>query len=103
MTLYFTSGSGSSKLDGVEITPGAEGKCTFNGVAGTTYSLTKKKTNTNLVLIVFSKGGMSGIDGIAVGGVDTDAPMYDLMGRRVVSPVEGQIVIVNGRKLIYRK
>jgi len=103
VTLYFTSGSGSSKLDGVEITPDAEGKCTFNGVAGTTYSLTKKKTNTNLVLIVFSKGGMSGIDGIAVGGVDTDAPMYDLMGRRVVSPVEGQIVIVNGKKLIYRK
>jgi hypothetical protein len=32
---------------------------------------------------------------------DADAPLYDLQGRRVVSPVRGQIYIQNGRKRMY--
>ncbi len=53
---------------------------------------------TNIVEIDFS-----GIDDITVDSVDGgDGAIYDLSGRRVANPVEGQIYIMNGKKFVYK-
>ncbi len=42
----------------------------------------------------------TGIGDVTVEGDDVEEPMYDLMGRRVVNPIPGQIYIRNGKKIV---
>ncbi|MCM1078244.1 MAG: hypothetical protein NC344_01380 [Bacteroidales bacterium] len=102
VTLYFTSGSGKSYLNGTSFSPDAESKYSFHALAGETYSLTKNNTNTNLVIIVFSADTASGLEHVWKGMGDAGVRMYDISGRRTVSPADGQLIIKNGKKTIYR-
>ncbi len=42
----------------------------------------------------------SDINGV-ISSVDAEAPIYDILGRKVSKPVSGQIYIRNGRKVIF--
>ncbi len=42
----------------------------------------------------------TGIGDVTVEGDDAEVPVYDLMGRRIVNPIPGQIYIRNGKKLV---
>lgn len=44
--------------------------------------------------------GVTGIDGITTGNAGTEAPLYDLSGRRVQNVTKGGIYIQNGKKII---
>lgn len=44
--------------------------------------------------------GVTGIDGIITGNAGTEAPLYDLSGRRVQNVTKGGIYIQNGKKII---
>lgn len=44
--------------------------------------------------------GTTGIGGIVTGAADTEAPLYDLSGRRVQNVTKGGIYIRNGKKII---
>jgi len=101
VTLYFTSGSGNSKLNRTSIALDSDYKYSFSASAGSTFSLTKDKTNTNLVLIVFAKENATNISNVNIGKDNSNTPVYDIMGRRTVSPAEGQIVVKDGKKTIY--
>lgn len=48
--------------------------------------------------IRFDEEGIAGIS-----ADDSDTTIYDLLGRRVVNPVDGSIYIVGARKMIYRR
>ncbi len=57
----------------------------------------------NIVELDTSDFPAAGIDDITVDGIDVgDGVVYDLSGRRVANPVEGQVYIMNGKKFIYR-
>ena len=50
--------------------------------------------------VMISQGGnATGINGVET-GVKSEAPIYDLSGRRVVKTVKGGLYIQNGRKFI---
>lgn len=48
----------------------------------------------------FNFGNITGIQNAAVEGVNTNAPLFDLSGRRVVKAVKGGIYIQNGKKFV---
>lgn len=102
VTLYFTGGSGKSKLNGSSFSLDTDAKYSFSATAGSTYSITKDATNTNLVLIVFGSGSTSAIGNVRTGKEADSTRTYDLTGRKVSYPAEGQIIIKDGKKIIYR-
>lgn len=102
VTLYFTAGSGKSLLNGTSFSLDADSKYSFHATAGETYNLTKNNTNTNLVIIVFAAENTSGIGYIKTENERNDIQIYDITGRRTISPTEGQVVIKNGKKVIHR-
>ena len=59
------------------------------------------ESTTAQSLVLNFDGQTTGINGIE-SAVATDAPIYDLQGRRVVQPVSGQLYIQGGRKFIAR-
>lgn len=46
--------------------------------------------------------GGSGIDEVRTGDDDSDAPLYDLFGRKVVDPQPGTICIQSGKKILIK-
>ena len=56
---------------------------------------------TSLVLR-FNFGGTTAIESVLNNGVDANAPIYDLSGRRVMNAVKGGIYIQNGKKFIVK-
>lgn len=48
----------------------------------------------------FNFGNITGIQNAAVEGVNANAPLFDLSGRRVVKAVKGGIYIQNGKKFV---
>ena len=47
---------------------------------------------------------VSGIIGVTAGSAaDSDAPVYDLTGRKIAAPAEGQLYIKGGRKYVHRE
>ena len=50
----------------------------------------------------FNFGGTTAIESVLNNGVDANAPIYDLSGRRVNNAVKGGIYIQNGKKIIVK-
>ena len=50
----------------------------------------------------FNFGGTTAIESVLNNGVDANAPIYDLSGRRVMNAVKGGIYIQNGKKFIVK-
>lgn len=48
----------------------------------------------------FNFGNTTGIQNAAVEGINANAPLFDLSGRRVVKAVKGGIYIQNGKKFV---
>ena len=48
----------------------------------------------------FNFGNITGIQNAAVEGVNANAPLFDLSGRRVVKAIKGGIYIQNGKKFV---
>lgn len=71
---------------------------------------TKNTINANKAYLVvsapaaqalnFNFGNTTGIQNAAVEGVNANAPLFDLSGRRVVKAVKGGIYIQNGKKFV---
>ena len=101
ITLVFgtTEGNKNLKLDNKTYTTDANGMYSFNGTAGTTYTLTKGDS-INLFLIIFEKNNGTGINEIETDNNANNSALYDIQGRRIVAPIKGQIYIVNGKKFI---
>ena len=101
ITLVFGTSDVSKrlKLDNTTFTTDANGMYSFNGTAGTTYTLTKGDS-INLFLIIFEKNNGTGINEIETDNNANNSALYDIQGRRIVAPVKGQIYIVNGKKFI---
>ena len=101
ITLVFgtTDVSKRLKLDNTTFTTDANGMYSFNGTAGTTYTLTKGDS-INLFLIIFEKNNGTGINEIETDNNANNSALYDIQGRRIVAPIKGQIYIVNGKKFI---
>ncbi|MBR4296966.1 MAG: hypothetical protein IKT82_02105 [Bacteroidaceae bacterium] len=81
-----------------------------NGEAGTTHFLNnagKAYLPASLVetpagVLRFNFGGTTAIESVLNNGVDANAPIYDLSGRRVMNAVKGGIYIQNGKKFIVK-
>ena len=101
ITLVFgtTEGSKRLKLNSTTFTTDANGMYSFDGTAGTTYTLTKGDS-INLFLIIFEKNNGTGINEIETDNNANNSALYDIQGRRIVAPIKGQIYIVNGKKFI---
>ena len=63
------------------------------------FTITTKKAAVKFALTVKSATGISTINAETL---KADGIIYDLMGRKVMQPVRGQLYIQNGRKFIYR-
>ncbi len=66
------------------------------------YIQASKRTLGDRILIK-SEGQVTGISTLDMEGVlNADAPIYDVAGRRVLSPSKGGVYIQNGRKVIWK-
>lgn len=66
--------------------------------ANKAYLVVSKGTNAQA--LNFNFGNTTGIQNAAVEGVNANAPLFDLSGRRVVKAVKGGIYIQNGKKFV---
>lgn len=98
ITLIFDAAAKRSYLDGAEITSDAHGEYKFTATGGKKYTL-KKRDSVNLYAVIFDFGTATGISTVT-SVRSNDGVMYDLQGRRVVAPVNGQMYIINGKKFI---
>jgi hypothetical protein len=83
-----------------------------NIITDTQYTVKDALSGEYSVTVVYNAGESeksnkvniisSGVDNIAVDKQDTNV-IYDLLGRRVASPHVGQIYIINGKKMLYKK
>lgn len=82
---------------------GTDGNTHFLNNAGKAYILAEDLFPTTLGTsgkVRFSFGGeTTAIESVINNSVDTNAPIYDLSGRRVVNAVKGGIYIQNGKKV----
>ena len=97
VTLIFDKASTGFKLDNETLTTDANAQYSFNGTAGTTYTLTKKDS-MNLFLIVFEKVG-TGISSVETETAG-DTRRYNAAGQRIAAPRNGQVYIQNGKKYV---
>lgn len=66
--------------------------------ANKAYLVVSKGTNAQA--LNFNFGNTTGIQNAAVEGINANAPLFDLSGRRVVKAVKGGIYIQNGKKFV---
>ena len=83
---------------------GANGTTHFLNNAGKAYILAEDLGNPTTTgtssTVRFSFGGeTTAIESVLDNGVNTNAPIYDLSGRRVANAVKGGIYIQNGKKV----
>ena len=80
----------------------AEGTAFLNN-ANKAYLLASDVVNTPQETLRFNFGGeTTAIESVLNNGVDANAPIYDLSGRRVNNAVKGGIYIQNGKKFIVK-
>ena len=80
------------------------------GTAGTTHFLNNANkaylpasvVATSANTLRFNFGGTTAIESVLNNGVNANAPIYDLSGRRVMNAVKGGIYIQNGKKFIVK-
>ena len=80
------------------------------GTAGTTHFLNNANkaylpasvVATSAHTLRFNFGGTTAIESVLNNGVNANAPIYDLSGRRVMNAVKGGIYIQNGKKFIVK-
>lgn len=83
----------------------SEGEIGFYNYTGTSIGANKAYINGTLlsgaqgISLVFAGGDVTGIEGINADKA-TDAPVYDIAGRKVAKTVKGGLYIQNGRKFI---
>ena len=53
----------------------------------------------DLISILFNEAA-TGIEGTVADAVKGDAPVYDILGRKVVAPSQGAVYIQNGKKFV---
>ena len=60
--------------------------------------------NPDVTSVVFDteEGVGTGIDGVATDSIDEDDVIYNLQGIRVITPEQGKIYIVNGKKVVVK-
>lgn len=87
----------------LNLADGNKGKVGFSRYTGSKLAANRAylESTTAQSLVLNFDGQTTGINGIE-SAVATDAPIYDLQGRRVVQPVSGQLYIQGGRKFIAR-
>ena len=96
-----------SNKDGIGLYKAALNK-DANGATGTTHFLNNANkaylpnTFGASLVLRFNFGGTTAIESVLNNGVDANAPIYDLSGRRVVNAVKGGIYIQNGKKFIVK-
>ena len=79
-----------------------------NGNVGTTHFLNNANkaylpvADAPQATLRFNFGGTTAIESVLNNGVDANAPIYDLSGRRVMNAVKGGIYIQNGKKFIVK-
>lgn len=56
--------------------------------------------SSSAIALNFGNGTVTGINAATIGNGQSNAPIYDLSGRRVWAPVKGGLYIQNGKKLI---
>jgi len=80
---------------------GGEGETHFLNNANKAYlpaSVVASSANT----LRFNFGGTTAIESVLNNGVNANAPIYDLSGRRVMNALKGSIYIQNGKKFIVK-
>ncbi len=80
---------------------GDGGNTHFLNNAGKAY-LPASLVETTAGALRFNFGGTTAIESVLNNGVDANAPIYDLSGRRVMNAVKGGIYIQNGKKFIVK-
>ena len=80
---------------------GAEGTTHFLNNANKAY-LPASVVTTSAKTLRFNFGGTTAIESVLNNGVNANAPIYDLSGRRVMNAVKGGIYIQNGKKFIVK-
>ncbi len=87
----------------LNLADGSKGKVGFSRYTGSKLAANRAyiRTSTAQSLALDFGGQTTGIDAIDRPAV-TDAPVYDLQGRRVMQPVSGHLYIQGGRKFIAR-
>ena len=58
-------------------------------------------TNEPQLVMQFDDGGTTGVDSVTEVEKKTDNRLYDLMGRRVITPQKGHIYVRGNKKIIY--
>ncbi len=88
----------------LNLADGNKGKVGFSRYTGSKLAANRAYLqSTSAQSLVLNFGGQTtGINGIESPATTTDAPIYDLQGRRVMQPVSGQLYIQGGRKFIAR-
>ena len=88
----------------LNLADGNKGKVGFSRYTGSKLAANRAylESTTAQSLVLNFDGQTTGINGIESTVTTTDAPIYDLQGRRVVQPVSGQLYIQGGRKFIAR-
>jgi hypothetical protein len=81
-------------------------------ITATTYKVTESVAGSYYVTVVCNVGESkpsnvvsieaSGVENVSI-DADSEAPVYDLYGRRVNQMVNGQIYVTKGKKFIYRR
>ena len=61
-----------------------------------------QKQHSCTIVVNYNGGIVTGVNDLQVQAVDVDETVYDLMGRKVVTPVSGSIYIKNHKKFIQR-
>lgn len=65
------------------------------------YLNVPKNTNEPQLVMQFDDGGTTGVDCVTEVEKKTDNRLYDLMGRRVITPQKGHIYVRGNKKIIY--
>ena len=88
----------------LNLADGNKGKVGFSRYTGSKLAANRAylQSTTAQSLVLNFDGQTTGINGIESAVTTTDAPIYDLQGRRVMQPVNGQLYIQGGRKFIAR-
>lgn len=102
ITLVFDAAAKRSYLDGAEIkSDDVNAEYTFAASAGHKYVL-KKRDSVNLYAVIFDFGTPTSVERI---NNNTLSPasntMYDLQGRKVSKAAKGQLIIKNGKKVVF--
>lgn len=96
-----TEGVGFFKVTLNKSAEGGEGDTHFLNNANKAY-LPATAVPAGVKALRFNIGGTTAIESVLNNGVNANAPIYDLSGRRVMNALKGGIYIQNGKKFIVK-